>query len=206
MYQKYGKRLMDMLFSVIALIILSVPMLIIAVAIKLTSPGPVFFRHQRYGKDKKPFTINKFRTMSIKAPKNMPTNSFSNASSFITPFGAILRKLSLDELPQLFNVLLGDMSVIGPRPVILAEKSLIALRDKHDANSLKPGITGWAQVNGRDELDNIDKATLDGEYANSVSPKTDIKIFLKTIAIVLKRTGNREGSEQESIGINNASK
>ena len=186
MYQKYGKRLMDMLFSVIVLIIMSVPMLIIAVAIKLTSPGPVFFRHQRYGKDKKPFTINKFRTMSIKAPKNMPTNSFSNASSFITPFG--------------------DMSVIGPRPVILAEKSLIALRDKHDANSLKPGITGWAQVNGRDELDNIDKATLDGEYANSVSPKTDIKIFLKTIAIVLKRTGNREGSEQESIGTNNASK
>ena len=96
MYQKYGKRLMDMLFSVIVLIIMSVPMLIIAVAIKLTSPGPVFFRHQRYGKDKKPFTINKFRTMSIKAPKNMPTNSFSNASSFITPFGAILRKLSLD--------------------------------------------------------------------------------------------------------------
>ncbi len=196
MYRKYGKRIGDVIIATIALIILGLPMLIIAIAVRLTSRGPVLFRQKRFGKNKRLFTVYKFRTMSIKAPKNMPTNSFSDAASYITPLGAILRKLSIDELPQIFNVLKGDMSIVGPRPVIKTETNLIKLRQKYNANSVKPGITGWAQVNGRDELDDDRKAAMDGQYVNKLSFLTDVKIIFKTAVVVILMAGQTEGSER----------
>lgn len=196
MYKKYGKRIGDVCLALIALILLAVPMVIVAIAIRLTSKGPALFRQKRYGQNKKLFTVYKFRTMSTKAPKNMPTNSFSDSSQFITPLGAVLRKLSIDELPQLINVLTGSMSIVGPRPVIRSETNLIKLRQKYHANDVKPGITGWAQVNGRDELEDEQKAELDGEYVRQISLATDIKIVLKTIVAVFFMVGQVEGSEQ----------
>ena len=196
MYRKYGKRIGDVIIATIALIILGLPMLIIAIAVRLTSRGPVLFRQKRFGKNKRLFTVYKFRTMSIKAPKNMPTNSFSDAASYITPLGAILRKLSIDELPQIFNVLKGDMSIVGPRPVIKTETNLIKLRQKYNANSVKPGITGWAQVNGRDELVDDRKAAMDGQYVNKLSFLTDVKIIFKTAVVVILMAGQTEGSER----------
>lgn len=196
MYYPYGKRIADVILASAALIIFAIPMLLIALIITMTSKGPVLFTQQRYGKHKKPFAVYKFRSMAAEAPANMATNSFANANSFITPVGKILRKLSLDELPQLFNVLRGDMSIIGPRPVILAEDSLIALREKYNANSIRPGMTGWAQVNGRDELDDDKKAAMDGEYVTHMNAITDIKILFKTALVVLSMAGQREGSEQ----------
>ena len=179
-------------------------MLLVAAAIRLTSKGPALFRQKRFGKDKQLFTVYKFRTMSTKAPKNMPTNSFTNADSYITPLGGVLRKLSIDELPQLLNVIKGDMSIVGPRPVIKTEKKLISLRQKYHANSVKPGITGWAQVNGRDDLDDQRKAKMDGEYVQQLSFLTDIRIMIKTIGAVLMMSGHTEGSERTVTGVDNA--
>ncbi|MBB1567731.1 sugar transferase [Candidatus Saccharibacteria bacterium] len=204
MYREYGKRIEDVSIALAALVILGLPMLLVAAAIRLTSKGPALFRQKRFGKDKQLFTVYKFRTMSTKAPKNMPTNSFTNADSYITPLGGVLRKLSIDELPQLLNVIKGDMSIVGPRPVIKTEKKLISLRQKYRANSVKPGITGWAQVNGRDDLDDQRKAEMDGEYVQRLSFLTDVKIMIKTIGAVLMMSGHTEGSERTVTGVDNA--
>lgn len=204
MYREYGKRIEDVSIALAALVILGLPMLLVAAAIRLTSKGPALFRQKRFGKDKQLFTVYKFRTMSTKAPKNMPTNSFTNADSYITPLGGVLRKLSIDELPQLLNVIKGDMSIVGPRPVIKTEKKLIGLRQKYHANSVKPGITGWAQVNGRDDLDDQRKAEMDGEYVQRLSFLTDVKIMIKTIGAVLMMSGHTEGSERTVTGVDNA--
>jgi N-acetyllactosaminide 3-alpha-galactosyltransferase len=204
MYREYGKRIEDVSIALAALVILGLPMLLVAAAIRLTSKGPALFRQKRFGKDKQLFTVYKFRTMSTKAPKNMPTNSFTNADSYITPLGGVLRKLSIDELPQLLNVIKGEMSIVGPRPVIKTEKKLISLRQKYQANSVKPGITGWAQVNGRDDLDDQRKAEMDGEYVQRLSFLTDVKIMIKTIGAVLMMSGHTEGSERTVTGVDNA--
>lgn len=203
MYREYGKRIEDVSIALAALVILGLPMLLVAAAICLTSKGPALFRQKRFGKDKQLFTVYKFRTMSTKAPKNMPTNSFTNADSYITPLGGVLRKLSIDELPQLLNVIKGEMSIVGPRPVIKTEKKLISLRQKYRANSVKPGITGWAQVNGRDDLDDQRKAEMDGEYVQRLSFLTDVKIMIKTIGAVLMMSGHTEGSERTVTGADN---
>ena len=204
MYREYGKRIEDVSIALAALVILGLPMLLVAAAIRLTSKGPALFRQKRFGKDKQLFTVYKFRTMSTKAPKNMPTNSFTNADSYITPLGGVLRKLSIDELPQLLNVIKGEMSIVGPRPVIKTEKKLINLRQKYQANSVKPGITGWAQVNGRDDLDDQRKAEMDGEYVQQLSFLTDVKIMIKPIGAVLMMSGHTEGSERTVTGVDNA--
>ena len=204
MYREYGKRIEDVSIALAALVILGLPMLLVAAAIRLTSKGPALFRQKRFGKDKQLFTVYKFRTMSTKAPKNMPTNSFTNADSYITPLGGVLRKLSIDELPQLLNVIKGEMSIVGPRPVIKTEKKLISLRQKYHANSVKPGTTGWAQVNGRDDLDDQRKAEMDGEYVQRLSFLTDVKIMIKTIGAVLMMSGHTEGSERAVTGVDNA--
>ena len=204
MYREYGKRIEDVSIALAALVILGLPMLLVAAAIRLTSKGPALFRQKRFGKDKQLFTVYKVRTMSTKAPKNMPTNSFTNADSYITPLGGVLRKLSIDELPQLLNVIKGEMSLVGPRPVIKTEKKLISLRQKYHANSVKPGITGWAQVNGRDDLDDQRKAEMDGEYVQRLSFLTDVKIMIKTIGAVLMMSGHTEGSERTVTGVDNA--
>ena len=203
MYREYGKRIEDVSIALAALVILGLPMLLVAAAIRLTSKGPALFRQKRFGKDKQLFTVYKFRTMSTKAPKNMPTNSFTNADSYITPLGGVLRKLSIDELPQLLNVIKGEMSIVGPRPVIKTEKKLINLRQKYQANSVKPGITGWAQVNGRDDLDDQRKAEMDGEYVQRLSFLTDVKIMIKTIGAVLMMSGHTEGNERTVTGVDN---
>lgn len=204
MYREYGKRIEDVSIALAALVILGLPMLLVAAAIRLTSKGPALFRQKRFGKDKQLFTVYKFRTMSTKAPKNMPTNSFTNADSYITPLGGVLRKLSIDELPQLLNVIKGEMSIVGPRPVIKTERKLIDLRQKYQANSVKPGITGWAQVNGRDDLDDQRKAEMDGEYVQRLSFLTDVKIMIKTIGAVLMMSGHTEGNERAVTGVDNA--
>ncbi len=196
MYKRYGKRILDIVLASIGAIIIFIPMLFVALIIKLDSPGGVFFRQPRYGKDKKPFVVYKFRTMSTDAPSDMPTNSFTEAGSYITRFGRLMRKLSIDELPQIINVLKGEMSIVGPRPVVLTEKELIRQRAKYRANSVKPGITGWAQVNGRDELDYLQKAELDGWYVKNLSFKTDVKCILKTFYVALSLAGHSEGHEQ----------
>lgn len=201
MYEKYGKRLLDIVLASIGAIVIFIPMLFVALVIKLDSPGGVFFKQPRYGKDKKPFTVYKFRTMSTDAPANMPTNSFTEAGSYITRFGKIMRKLSIDELPQIINVLRGEMSIVGPRPVVLTEKELIRQRAKYRANSVKPGITGWAQVNGRDELDYLQKAELDGWYMKNLSFVTDMKCILKTFYVALSLDGHAEGHEREQIAL-----
>lgn len=196
MYATYGKRLIDIIGSSIAIILLALPMLGIALWIRLDSRGPALFRQQRYGQNKQMFTVFKFRSMTTCAPSDKATSEFADSSAYITNLGRILRKLSLDELPQFINVLRGDMSLIGPRPLL--EKKVIDMRDKHGANDVKPGITGWAQVNGRDELDNATKVELDGYYAENVSLWMDIKTALKTVYVIAARHGHAEGHEQKS--------
>lgn len=198
MYKKYIKRLLDIILATIALLFALPITLFIAIAIKLDDGGPVFFKHKRYGQNKQPFTIYKFRTMYVDAPHESPTNQLANHQQHITRVGKLLRVLSLDELPQLINVLRGNMSIVGPRPVILAETDLIAERDKYDANSCKPGITGWAQVNGRDELRMAKKAKMDGEYAYRLGFIMDLKCVLYTIYAVFSLKGHREGVDQEA--------
>lgn len=197
MYQNYIKRLLDVTFASI-IFILALPIaVIVVIAIKLDDNGPIIFKHKRFGQHKKPFTIYKFRTMSVTAPPNSPTNSLLNAESHITSPGKFIRKLSLDELPQLVNVIKGDMSLVGPRPVILNEIDLIKERQKYNANSCKPGITGWAQVNGRDELRMKKKAKMDGEYVKKLGFLMDVKCVGMTIWAVLSVKGHKEGADDE---------
>ena len=190
MYRKFGKRLMDIVLSGIALIPLSVVYLILAIAIKMDDPGPVFFRQKRVGLHKTHFEIMKFRTMKMETPKDMPTHLLENPEQYITKVGGFLRKTSLDELPQIFT---GDMSIIGPRPALWNQFDLIEERDRYGANDVRPGLTGWAQINGRDELPIDVKAKLDGEYIEKLSFLFDCKCFFGTIASVLKSEGVVEG-------------
>lgn len=193
MYQKYIKRVFGVVLSLVGIICLSWLFLIIIAAIKLDSKGPVFFKQKRIGIHKSHFYILKFRTMRTDTPKDMPTHLLSDPDQFITPVGKILRKTSLDELPQLFNILKGEMAVIGPRPALWNQFDLMEERDKYGANDVRPGLTGWAQIHGRDELEIEDKAALDGFYVNHLSFMLDIKCFFGTIRSVLESEGIVEG-------------
>lgn len=190
------KRVVDFLLSLIILMSLSIVFLILSIVIKVDSKGPVFFKQKRIGKDKKEFQILKFRTMKTDAPKEMPTHMLDKAESYITPVGNFLRKTSLDELPQLINILRGDMSLIGPRPALWNQYDLIEERDKYKANDVLPGLTGLAQISGRDELPIEIKARIDGEYVEKQNPKLDSEIFVKTVLSVLKSDGVKEGKRE----------
>ena len=191
-YLKF-KRIIDLFLSIIGLIVLAPLFLLLMIAIKIDSKGPVFFRQKRMGIHKTYFNLLKFRTMRIDAPKDTPTHLLEDPERYITKVGKFLRKTSLDELPQLWNILIGQMSVIGPRPALWNQHDLIAERDKYGANDIPVGLTGWAQVNGRDELPIEIKAKLDGEYAEKIGFQMDIKCFFMTINGVLKSDGVVEG-------------
>ncbi|MBQ9952059.1 MAG: sugar transferase [Clostridia bacterium] len=191
------KRALDFILSLLALIVLSPVMLIVALAVKLTSPGPVLFKQKRVGVGKSHFMIYKFRTMRTDAPKDAPTHLLQNAQSFITPVGKFLRASSLDELPQLLNILKGEMSIVGPRPALWNQYDLIAARDAVHANDVLPGLTGWAQINGRDELPIDVKARLDGEYVRRMGFLFDVRCIFGTVLSVLKKDGVREGAQKE---------
>ena len=197
MYRNGLKRVLDFILSLVGLILLSPVLLIIALIIKLTSPGPVFFKQKRVGKNKTYFNILKFRTMRTDTPKDTPTHLLANPDQYITPIGKVLRKTSLDELPQIINILKGDMSIIGPRPALWNQYDLIEERDRYGANDILPGLTGWAQINGRDELEIDVKARLDGEYVERMSFLFDCKCFFGTITSVLKHEGVVEGGTGE---------
>ena len=197
MYNNFFKRVLDIVLSFIGIVFAAIPMLIVAVIIKLDSPGPVFFRQKRVGKNKKYFTIIKFRSMPITAPHDMPTHQLENPESMLSGFQRFERKMSIDELPQLFNILIGDMSIIGPRPALWNQEDLIAERDKYGANGVRPGLTGLAQISGRDEITIPVKARLDGEYIKKMSFGFDCKCFFGTVAAVLKHEGVVEGGTGE---------
>lgn len=209
MYKHFIKRFLDMFLSLIGVIILAIPMLIIAIIIKIDDPGPVFFSQKRIGIHKKTFKLYKFRSMKMSTPHDMPTHMLENPKQYITKIGKFLRKSSLDELPQIFNIFAGKMSIIGPRPALWNQDDLIAERDKYGANDVKPGLTGWAQINGRDELEIPVKAKLDGEYVKKMSFRFDCKCFFGTIKSVLKHDGvveggtgelKKEAKEKEAVG------
>lgn len=193
MYEKYIKRGLGFLLSLLGVIILSPILLVICLAIKIDSKGPIIFKQKRVGKNKKYFNIYKFRTMKSETPKEMPTHLLNNPDSFITKVGKFLRKTSLDELPQLFNILKGDMAVIGPRPALWNQYDLIAERDKYGVNEAQPGLTGLAQISGRDELEIPVKAQIDGKYTRNISFVMDVKCFVGTILSIVKSDGVVEG-------------
>lgn len=191
-YQAF-KRFLDFVLSLLAFCVLSPLLAAVSLAVKLDSKGPVVFRQKRIGKDKTHFEMLKFRTMRTDTPKDMPTHLLKNPDAFITKVGSFLRKTSLDELLQLINIIKGEMSIVGPRPALWNQFDLIAERDKYGANSVRPGLTGWAQVNGRDELEIPEKARLDGEYVKNMSLLLDIRCILKTVLGVLRSDGVVEG-------------
>lgn len=193
MYESCIKRLLDLILSLAACVVLAIPMGIIALWIKKDSPGPVFFKQRRVGRGKKYFNILKFRTMRGDTPHDVPTHLLKNADSYITKSGAFLRRTSLDELPQIYNIVAGQMSIIGPRPALYNQYDLIAARDAVHANDIRPGLTGLAQINGRDELPIDVKARYDGEYAADITFLNDAKIFLHSITYVFQRRGVVEG-------------
>ncbi|OJG09867.1 sugar transferase [Enterococcus aquimarinus] len=187
------KRVIDFVLSGIGLILLSPVFLLLIIAIKLDSPGPVLFKQKRVGIHKQHFNILKFRTMRIDTPSDMPTHLLENPDQWITKVGKFLRKTSLDELPQIINIFKGEMSIIGPRPALWNQFDLIEARDIYGANDVPVGLTGWAQINGRDELEIDVKARLDGEYAEKIGFPMDVRCFFGTIFSVLRRDGVVEG-------------
>lgn len=195
MYERLGKRIIDLLLGMILFILLLPLFLVLMLGIKLDSSGPVFFRQKRVGKNKRYFNILKFRTMRTDAPKDMPTHMLQNPDAFITKTGRFLRKTSLDELPQLINIIRGDMSFIGPRPALWNQYDLIEQRDRYDANTIRPGMSGLAQISGRDELPIEVKAKLDGEYRKKISLWFDIRCFIGTFFSVLRQDGVVEGAQ-----------
>lgn len=197
MYKFFLKRLIDLLLSFLAIVLLLPLWIALSIAIFVTDPGPVFFTQKRVGKNKKTFKILKFRTMKTSTPHDMPTHMLENPEQYITKIGKFLRKTSLDELPQVFNIFVSQMSIIGPRPALWNQDDLVAERDKYGANDIKPGLTGWAQINGRDELEIADKAKLDGEYVEKMSFLFDCECFFGTIKSVLKHEGVVEGGTGE---------
>ena len=203
MYRYFFKRLFDIVLSFLGIIILALPMFILIIAIKCDSKGPVFFKQKRIGKNKKTFSILKFRTMRIDTPHDTPTHQLEDPEKWITKVGSFLRKTSLDEIPQIFNIFVGHMSIIGPRPMLWNQYDLLEERDKYGANDIRPGLTGWAQINGRDELEISVKAKLDGEYTEKLKAgkfkgfAMDWKCFWGTIFSVLKSDGVVEGGTGE---------
>ena len=197
MYKNCFKRVLDFIMSLAGLIILSPVFLILCIWIKLDSKGPILFKQKRVGRNKEYFNILKFRTMSIDTPKDTPTHLLENPEQYITKAGKFMRKTSLDELPQIINILAGQMSVIGPRPALWNQYDLIEERDRYHANDIRPGLTGWAQINGRDELEIDVKAKLDGEYVDKLSFLFDVKCFFGTITSVLRHDGVVEGGTGE---------
>lgn len=196
MYKKFVKRALDLTLSFVGLIVLLPVFAVIAIAMKITDPGPIFFKQKRVGIHKTHFKLYKFRSMKIDTP-DIPTHLLENPEQYISGIGKFLRKTSLDELPQLFNIISGKMSIIGPRPALWNQDDLIAERDKYGANDVLPGLTGWAQINGRDELEIPVKAKLDGEYVEKMSFLFDCKCFFGTIGSVLKSDGVVEGGTGE---------
>lgn len=193
MYQRFGKRLLDVILSGCGIVVLSPVYLIISLAIVIDDPGPILFRQKRVGIHKSFFQILKFRTMKMETPKDVPTHLLDNPQQYITRVGSVLRKTSLDELPQIFQIFIGKMSIIGPRPALWNQYDLIAERDMYGANDVRPGLTGWAQINGRDELPIPVKAKYDGEYVQNMSFLFDCKCFFGTILSVLRHDGVVEG-------------
>lgn len=202
-YEKVFKRGIDLVLSFLGLVLLSPLFLILCIAIKIDDPGPVFFAQKRVGKNKQFFKLHKFRSMKMSTPHDVPTHMLSNPDQYITRVGHFLRKSSLDELPQIGDIFIGNMSVIGPRPALWNQDILVSERDKYGANDIKPGLTGWAQINGRDELEIPDKAKLDGEYAEKLARGGisaflfDIKCFVGTVLSVIKSDGVVEGGTGE---------
>ena len=205
MYERFGKRFLDIVLSAFAIVLLAIPMLLIAVAIKIDDPGPVLFKQKRVGIKKNGeityFMIWKFRSMKMSTPHDVPTHLLENPEQYITRVGKFIRKTSLDELPQVYQVFTSHLSVVGPRPALWSQDDLIAERERYGANDVKPGITGWAQVNGRDELEIPIKAKLDGEYAEALRSgkgfAMDMRCFFKTFTSVLRSDGVVEGGTGE---------
>lgn len=211
MYKAFVKRFIDIFLSLFGTIIIIPICVIIGIVIYLDDPGPVFFRQRRVGKDKSTFWLHKFRSMKVKTP-DIPTHMLDNPEKYITRVGKIIRKLSIDELPQVYDILIGKMSIIGPRPALWNQDDLIAERDKYGVNDVRPGLTGWAQINGRDELPIDVKAKLDGEYVDKLNQGgftaffMDCKCFVGTILSVLKSDGVVEGGmgtldEQKEVSV-----
>ncbi len=194
MYIHCFKRGIDIILSLLGIVILGIPMLIIALVIKVEDSGPVMFKQKRIGKNKQSFNLLKFRSMKIDTPHDIPTHKLINPENYLLKCGKLLRQYSLDELPQLFNIIKGDMSLIGPRPALWNQYDLIKERDKYGANDILPGLTGWAQINGRDELEIAIKAKLDGEYVEKQSFRFDCICFFRTIVKVLCHDGVVEGA------------
>lgn len=197
MYQKFGKRLLDILLSGCGIVLLTPVWIILALAIKIDDPGPILFRQKRIARNKRGekqfFTIYKYRSMKMSTPKDCPTHLLRDPEQYITKVGAFLRRTSLDELPQIFNIFMGHMSIIGPRPALWNQNDLYHEREKYNANDVKPGLSGWAQINGRDELPIAVKAKLDGEYVRKMSFGFDVKCFFGTVGSVLRHDGVVEG-------------
>ena len=192
-YERILKRPFDLVLSFFALIVLAPVFLIISIAIYLDDPGPILFTQKRLGKNKQFFSLHKFRTMKVSTPHDVPTHMLKDPESYITRVGKVLRKMSLDELPQIWDIFIGNMSIVGPRPGLWNQDVLAAERDLYGANDVMPGLTGWAQVNGRDELEIKDKAKLDGEYVRKLSLRMDVLCILMTIMNVLNHAGVMEG-------------
>lgn len=198
MYSKYIKRLLDLLLSLLGLVIFLPLFLLLAVVILVDDFGPIFFVQNRIGLNKRRFKLYKFRTMKMSTPHDTPTHLLQNPEQYITRVGRFLRKYSLDELPQIWNILKGDMSIIGPRPALWNQDDLVAERDKYGANDVRPGLTGWAQINGRDELEIPVKAKLDGDYVSQLGFLFDCRCFFGTFLSVLRHDGVVEGSRKEN--------
>lgn len=193
MYRRFLKRFIDIVLSAVGLMILAIPMLVFALIVKLDSPGPVIFWQKRVGLGKKTFMMPKFRTMYTDTPANIPTHLLNDPQRWITPSGRWFRKMSIDELPQIICIFTGKMSIIGPRPALWNQDDLVTERDKYGANDIRPGLTGWAQIHGRDELEIADKARLDGYYTENMSFGLDVRCFLGTFFSVLRHEGVVEG-------------
>lgn len=196
-YEKYIKRIIDVILSGLGMIVLSPIYLIVIIAIKIDDPGPVLFTQKRVGKNKRFFRLHKFRSMKMSTPHDVPTHMLDNPDQYITRVGRFMRKTSIDELAQIWDIFIGNMSIIGPRPALWNQDVLVAERDKYNANDVKPGLTGWAQINGRDELEIPEKARLDGEYVSKISFPFDAKCFIRTIFSVAKSDGVVEGGTGE---------
>ena len=197
MYKHFFKRLLDIILSFLGLVVLSWLYLVIIIAIKIDDPGPAFFTQKRVGLHKKHFNVHKFRTMKMSTPHDVPTHLLENPDQYITRVGGFLRKFSLDELPQIWDIFIGKMSIVGPRPALWNQYDLIAERDKYGANDVKPGLTGWAQINGRDALEIVEKAQLDGEYVKKLSFFFDVKCFFLSVFKVVFHIDVVEGGTGE---------
>lgn len=197
MYKRFLKRFLDVILSLVGIVVLAIPMAVVALIIKHEDPGPALFKQRRVGQGKTYFDIFKFRSMRLSTPHDVPTHMLEDPDQYLLKCGRILRKFSIDELPQLFNILKGDMSVIGPRPALWNQYDLIDERDRYGANDVRPGLTGWAQINGRDELEIPVKARLDGEYVEKLSLLFDCKCFFGTVGKVLRHDGVVEGGTGE---------